>query len=594
MMLLQFAFVTVVSLFPSDTLTVPDPTQATGLRVNLPLPPCSIAAPSPCNEILALNTLDGFSVNPRIEVRYSGPVDTSTLRSTIFITPADAPFDLIPINQVVYDPQTFTVYAKPDRVLDQQRQYRLTVFLPDGGYTSTTFTTLSAATWLDRVRANLSATAPSLTLTKEYLFSDIETLTLHEQIHANPSRFMDISLPAGPIRDVGGIVFGTYQSPTYLNAQQTIDPMPTGLNPGSGLRYNQISFHAIMPLFNHKPAAGWPVVIFGHGLGDSQYGAPSAVTSIAGTLAASGFAIVSINAVGHGYGPESTLDLHLSNGDRIQLPAGGRSIADSTGNIAPYGGCIVLEGGLGIRDCLRQTAIDLMQFVRVLKSGLPDLDPSRIYYVGHSLGSLYGTLLMALEPGLNAVTLNVGGGSIADIAQWSPAFHGLAQLALAVRKPSLLNEGSNFNENYVLRDQPVKVNDVPGAIDIQNFFERLDWADMIGDPLAYAPLLRGKKVLFQFAKGDLTVPNSTESALVREAHGQQSTWLFLNDRIMYPTLPVDPHAYLLADVNSFSVSSEVAFGAQYQIAGFFASNGTTIPDPNPGSFMVFEVPTKLP
>src|SRR5690348_12780145 len=99
---------TIVSLFPSDTLTVPDDTQATGRRINLPF----TCDPGACIYD-TLNQLDGFSVNPRIAVKFSGPVDTSALRSTIFITPADAPFDVIPINQVVYDPLTFTVYAKP-------------------------------------------------------------------------------------------------------------------------------------------------------------------------------------------------------------------------------------------------------------------------------------------------------------------------------------------------------------------------------------------------------------------------------------------------------------------------------------------------
>lgn len=565
MMLLHLAFVTVVSLFPTDALTTPDATQATGLRVNLPLPPCSVAALSPCTEIAALNTLDGFSVNPRIAVAYSGPVDTSTLRSSIFIAPADAPFDLIPIEQVVYDPQTFTVYAKPDRVLDQQRQYKLTVFLPDGGYRSTTFTTLSATTWLDRVRANLSSTAPSVAITASYKFSDLETLTLHQQTHANPSQFQDVTLPIGLIGGIGSIVFGTFQSPNYLNAQQTIDAMPTGLDPGPGLGTNQIYFHAVLPS-SPKPDAGYPVVIYGHGLGDSQYGGPSAV---APTLAPAGFAIVSINAVGHGYGPQSTVNLRLRNGDQVQLPAGGRSIPDATGAIAPYGGCIVLDGaGLGIRDCLRQTAIDLMQFVRALKSGIPDLDRNRIYYVGQSLGSLYGTLLNAVEPDINAATLNAGGGSIVDIARQSPAYQGLVQAALTARKPPLSNAG---------------------PIDVQNFFDRVDWADMIGDPLAYAPLLRGKNVLFQFARGDQTVPNSAEAALVCAAAGRPSTWIFRNDlaRMMYPSLPADPHAYL-TNVLSFGPGLAVALATQSQIAGFFASNGTTIPDPNSPGVMFFE------
>src|ERR1700694_3308858 len=85
---------TVVSLFPSDDQTVPDATQATGLRVNVSY--LCLPSTSPCVP-MAIDQLDGFSVNPRIAVRFSGPVDTDTLHSTIFITPADRPFDVIGI-----------------------------------------------------------------------------------------------------------------------------------------------------------------------------------------------------------------------------------------------------------------------------------------------------------------------------------------------------------------------------------------------------------------------------------------------------------------------------------------------------------------
>jgi hypothetical protein len=45
--------------FPGDHLTVPDGSQNTGRRVNLPLPNCA-TKPSDCNDIIVLNELDGF------------------------------------------------------------------------------------------------------------------------------------------------------------------------------------------------------------------------------------------------------------------------------------------------------------------------------------------------------------------------------------------------------------------------------------------------------------------------------------------------------------------------------------------------------
>ena len=136
-----------------------------------------------------------MSVNPRIAVTFSGPVDTATIRDNIFIAPTDAPFDVTWTNQIVYDPTTYTIYAKPENVLDPHREYRLTVFNTDGTSVSTTFTTLSATTWLDRASANLPAINPSLTTIASYPFADLATLTLHQQTHVNPDAFQDETLP---------------------------------------------------------------------------------------------------------------------------------------------------------------------------------------------------------------------------------------------------------------------------------------------------------------------------------------------------------------------------------------------------------------
>src|SRR5436309_4742615 len=74
--------------FPTDFLTVPDSTQLTGRRVNLPLRNCD-AQPSLCTQLGIINQLDGFNVQPRLRVRFSEPVDTSTLRKGIFFVALD-------------------------------------------------------------------------------------------------------------------------------------------------------------------------------------------------------------------------------------------------------------------------------------------------------------------------------------------------------------------------------------------------------------------------------------------------------------------------------------------------------------------------
>jgi hypothetical protein len=288
-------------------------------------------------------------------------------------------------------------------------------------------------------------------------------------------------------------------------------------------------------------------------------------------------------------------------------------------------GCaLVTPVAYGTRDCLRQTVVDLMQLVHAIQTGmdldgdgLPDLDASHIYYAGESLGGMYGTMFMSLEPAVRAAALNVGGASTVDIVRWSPAYQSLANQVLGLRLPSLLNAGSTFNEDFVLPGQPVHNVTVPGAVDIQNEFETLEWLTNSGDPIAYAPHLQvsplagltARPVLMQFARDDMTVTNPANSMLIRVAGLQGSTWEYRHDlaRAQAPDLPLDPHPYLVlfVSLNGSAIQLpgldglSISLDAQGQIASFLTSDGQTIPDPNQLSkllfgFSVFQMPATLP
>ncbi|HEV8225790.1 MAG TPA: hypothetical protein VGQ74_02220, partial [Methylomirabilota bacterium] len=60
-------------LFPTDQLTEADPRQLTGRRVRLSRVNC-FDAPSTCDEISLLNGLDGWSVNPRMTLAFTGRI----------------------------------------------------------------------------------------------------------------------------------------------------------------------------------------------------------------------------------------------------------------------------------------------------------------------------------------------------------------------------------------------------------------------------------------------------------------------------------------------------------------------------------------
>ena len=277
-----------------------------------------------------------------------------------------------------------------------------------------------------------------------------------------------------------------------------------------------------------------------------------------------------------------------------------------------------------MRDCLRQTALDLSQLVHVIETGLdldgdgkPDLDAHKIYYAGQSLGAMYGTIFSALEPKVRASVLNVGGGTVVDIVRWSGSYHSLAAALLAARTPSLLNDGNSFNDNYVFPYQPVKVNDVPGAIQIQNAFELYEWLQSPGDPVYYAPHLvssslpgvPAKNILFQFARADTTMPNPATTRLINAANMRDRTWEYRHDLALADGLPLpqDPHPFLVLFIGISGTTVEfpslqgilIGLAAQQQAAQYLASDGTVIPNPNtflPSSLPqgLFEVPAALP
>lgn len=660
--------------FPTDYLTVPDFMQKTGLRLNLPLPSCDTDYTS-CQEVGLLEQVDGFSTRARAQVRFSAPIDPTTLQGNLYYVAlnnleadepgVNHPGDTIAADEIIYDPSTNTAYVKPAVPLDQHARYAFAVtdgvkdasgaaVTRDPAFSSclqassaycealamavngiptavhivgaTVFTTMSATAWLEHARDLLQSIPPATSILPNATFrvANLSGVTLNEQTGSAPLSFTDISLPISPVllAGLGSLTVGSYQSPNFLNTDGTIAPSPS--NPALTIPYglNTVYFNALLPS-STKPAAGYPVVIFGHGLGDSRFGGP---TAVAPALARSGFAVIAINAVGHGFGPLSSVSFTDTNGNVTTIPAGGRSVdLNGDGIIEGDEGCVIVAPiGFGTRDCLRQTVVDLMQLVRAIQQGIdldgdgkPDLDAGHIYYGGQSLGAMYGTILSALEPAVRAATLNVGGGTEIDIARWSPAYMQLSAETLGMRLPSLLNEGNTYNEDYVFPGQPAHVVSVPGAIAIQDEFERLEWLTMSGDPMAFAPHLQlaplagssARPMLMQFAIEDMTMPNPATSDLIAAAGLMGSTWEYRHDlaRAKTPDLPADPHPYLVLFVNLNGSTIQlpgtdgiaISLDAQGQMAGFFAADGASIPDPNNLSYLLygiklFQIPAALP
>jgi hypothetical protein len=641
--------------FPSDRWTAVDWSQPTGLRVDLPKPDCAVR-PSDCADIDVLNTLDGFNVQPRISIPFTGPIDPISVSSSSVFLIRLPDHAITGINQIVWEPAANTLHVESDQLLRQRTTYILVVtdrvrdangepieaapfrsdlhhdmselvrglpgnlLLSDVALASV-FTTQSVTPLLEQVRARIKTSTPAaadfvlgaggvrtvfpLASISSILFSRQSTTAPAFQVSPTGTPFL--SLYPG---SVGTVAFGAFDSPDYETPSKVIPP--SGSIAGPPVQgTNRLYFNLFLPA-GTAPAAGWPVAIFGHGFGDNKNSSPFIVAS---SLARRGIATIAINVVGHGGGALGTLIVNRTTGTPVVLSAGGRGI-DQDGNttidstegvnaVAPY--TLVSN-----RDGLRQTVIDLMQLVREIEVGMDvdgdgarDLDPGRISYVGQSFGGIYGVKFLAVEPNVRLGVPNVPGGAIIEIARLSPAFRGLVTLSLINRTPPLINlPGFAFNENMPLRNLPPVIDTVPGASAIQRLLEWSEWATESGNPAAYAVHLRSrplsgvpaKAVILQYARGDQTVPNPTTSAIIRAGALQDRTTAFRNDLAFAadPTFPKNPHTFLTRLPGLAPPgAAAVAIAAQEQIAVFLASDGATVIDPD-GAGPLFETPLSVP
>ena len=195
---------------------------------------------------------------------------------------------------------------------------------------------------------------------------DVKSITWMPQTGVSGINY-DQTLPLDVLRGVERIAFGLYLSPLYLNTSGpeagAISTTPTNVPIQLPSTVIPVSFHLFLPTGSSAGTGKIPLIIYGHGLGDSQFGAP---TFAAPTWAQKGFATLAIEITGHRFGPLSTTQITTSSSN-IVLPTPGRGIQFSPdAPIGPSDGCI-LPNAIGTRDCSRQTAVDLFALVAAIK-----------------------------------------------------------------------------------------------------------------------------------------------------------------------------------------------------------------------------------
>ena len=301
-----------------------------------------------------------------------------------------------------------------------------------------------------------------------------------ERARAKPPRFhldqIVAPLPALETKGVAAGVIGHLTAPDYRDASHRI----VWDERGRPVEQREHSLEFVLKL----PRAGAgraPVVVFGHGFGAFK----ETLLQISSAVGQRGYATIGIDLPGHGsrLGEDGVVDDYLTP-----------------------------ERLLAARDLFLQGIADQLQLVRLLQGeltaldvspsggdGVPDLAPSPIAYVGQSLGSTLGGVLLATETAIGAAVLNVPGAGFVSLFQLGP---GLANLL-----DGMLPAGSSATDRLVL---------VPL---LQLLFDDVDpgnfASQVIDEPF---PGQRPKDVLLQQAMDDQDVP-ATATALFAGALG---------------------------------------------------------------------------
>ncbi|MDP3232904.1 MAG: hypothetical protein Q8N26_09015 [Myxococcales bacterium] len=219
----------------------------------------------------------------------------------------------------------------------------------------------------------------------------------------------------------------------------SIDPT-TGALPH--LRSEGVNYWLMVPKNRTGPA---PLVIFVHGHGSTKFDA----INVGGFFARMGIATMGIDAVSHGVDLDP-IQLELVKGQFKARGFEGLGVAVIDGRAIDQNADGRVDSGVDYwtsylfhtRDVVRQTAVDLFQVIRTLKSfdgtktwsydnnrdrnpdlagdfdgdGVVDVGgPASIHLVGGSLGGIIASYVGGLEPHVETIIPIIGGGGLGDI-----------------------------------------------------------------------------------------------------------------------------------------------------------------------------------
>ena len=308
-----------------------------------------------------------------------------------------------------------------------------------------------------------------------------------------------------------------------------------------------------------RPEAGWPVVIFVHGITRNR----SDMLALSEAYAEAGYAVAAIDLPLHGITPtdpaaalripgvaERTFDMdYVSNTTGMPGPDG--QVDGSGANF------IQVTSPITSRDNLRQAVIDQLALARALAAQTTILvtdtgpvpapfDPNRIQLAGQSLGGIVGATTASLPSNINSFALSVPGGGISDLLLQSATFGPPIGGAVAAKL------GANtflFNRMF---------GDAQAAVDA-------------GDPLNHIALATANKpILLHKVVNDQVVPNSSTDRLIALSGLQKQTTRGFWPGGSYVTFTAGGHGSLLDE----TIMPQVSVEMQEEFASFAFLNGS--------------------
>ncbi len=323
-----------------------------------------------------------------------------------------------------------------------------------------------------------------------------------------------------------------------------------------------------------KPAAGWPVVIYVHGITRNR----TDMLAMADAIASAGFVFIAIDQPLHGVVPavapqlapfyientpfgalanERTFDADYWNNASGALGPDG--ITDASG--ASY---FNLGNLLAVRDNLRQAQVDYstlavsLQNISIDGDATPDLNPFNVSVVAHSLGTFTATGFLAVEPIVSRAYFNAGGAI--SLRTVEAGFFGI-QIRAGLAAVGVLPGTSAF-EQFMTVGQTV--------------LEATDPANWAAEAIARIPILHNQVV------NDQVVPNTVAGAPMAGNEGlnrllglsSYSTSQANPDglRAVARFLPPAEHGSLISPAAAPAVTAEM----QRQMVSFIASGGTFV------------------